>query len=61
MYFRGGELRLKIETASFDLEAFLMDLSFNIEGGSKLFVDFFASDFIVQIDVNVSIITLHLL
>ena len=52
MYFRGGVLTLEIETASFDVEAFLMSLSFDIEGADQLLVDFHANDFIFTIDVR---------
>ena len=61
VYFRGGNLSLRIETASFDVEAFLMDFWFNIEGAEELIVALSASDFVAVIDVNASLTILHLL
>ena len=52
MYFRGQELNLTIETASFDVEAFLMSLSFDIQGADQLLVEFHANDFILPVDVR---------
>ena len=58
MYFSGGELRLRIETAS-DVEAYLMDLSFNIEGADELILQIRVSDLVVIIDVRRSTAQFH--